>query len=145
MQNHAQRQTEHNAHAAQNDILPEHVGPGFPTVEAQHFDGGDLPHPLGDIDVAQVEQHDKGQCRRAGQHQSYHIVKADHHLVDKVPGVRDHSDVGHAVRVGELSGQGVFILPILHLHQQSLGLIGAEYIRVGTAAQINVVLDIVFR
>ena len=90
MEPNPQGQATDDAHGAEDDVFPEHIGSGLPGVEAQHLDGGDLPDPLGDIDVAQIEQHDKGQGRGAEQHQGHHIVQTLHHVVDHVPGVGDH-------------------------------------------------------
>ena len=62
--NPTQSQAQQGTDSREKNVLPEDVGGGFAFSEAQHLDGGNLPDSLGDVDVGQVVQHDKGERSR---------------------------------------------------------------------------------
>ena len=65
MQQNTQKRANRCAGNGQNDILTEDIGVHLAVIKAQDLDGGDLAHPLRNIDVSQVVQYHKRQkaCR----------------------------------------------------------------------------------
>ena len=74
MQQNAERQADDDAHHGQNDIFTEHICAGFPGMEAEHLDGGNLSDAFGQIDVAEVKQDDERECAGGNEHERDDVV-----------------------------------------------------------------------
>ena len=84
---HAQHETDRAADGRQEEYLAEDVSVHLTRREAEHLEGGDLAHALGDVDVREVVQHDERERRRRGdQHHDNH-VHARHHVAVRVDGL----------------------------------------------------------
>ena len=89
---HAQHQTDKASDGREKHDLAVDVGVHLPRRETEHFERGNLTHPLGDVDVREVVQHDESERRRGGHQHHHDHVHARKHLaigVDRLVVVGD--------------------------------------------------------
>ncbi len=93
----AHPQPRQTAQRGENNDLSEHIGGHLPLVEPQDLDGGNLPDPLGDVDIGEVVEHDERQRRRAQHHNRHNVVHAGEHAVHLAAGGLVDRDAAHAL------------------------------------------------
>ena len=112
----SQHQPQCAAHGREHRVFPKHIGGSLIPVKAQHFDGGNLPDTLCDIDVVQIVEYDEGQRSGAADHHKYDIVHTAHHAGKAHQHICIDLHGGHMLQIHQCGAHLVYIRFLRQIH-----------------------------
>ena len=144
MQPSAEKDADGNSKKRQDHILPVDVGRKLPVIVPENPECRELPHALGDIDVVEVVEDDKGEKSRGNDQHQDHEVQALKHIPYEVLGGAHLGDSEHRALLEEMLRNRVDQRFVRQLEEYRIILrFPAKGLDVIVRRHVNILIDVV--